>query len=73
MEKIEEVSSVYPNWRVIPVGTMLWDYLAEVFLVNSWEPASGNHEESRATMIKEVMTKGEMVPQVINNRKIKSC
>ena len=70
MEKIEEVSSVYPNWRVIPVGTMLWDYLAEVFLVTSWDPtkdggkAPTNHEESRATMIKEVMTKGEMVPQV---------
>jgi hypothetical protein len=47
---------------------MLWDYLADVFvgsLMAPWDSvASGKNEDSRATMIREVMEKGEMVPQV---------
>ena len=75
---MEEISALYPNWHLIPVGGLLWDHLAALHpnglgSASNGVPDTPSHirkppsraHESKANMVKTVMRKGEMVPQGI--------
>ena len=71
-ERISDVATLHPTWRVISVGTALWRYLEDRYPDGLGETTKHfgdemqEDEDITANMIKNVMRKGEMVPQVIS-------
>lgn len=70
-ERMDEIALLYPAWRIISTGSLLWKYLHEQDprndapsnYISAVVQRSDDHITS--SMIYNVMSKGEMVPQGI--------
>ena len=69
-EKIEELIHLHPTWHIISVGRALWEYLDERYPDGMDEGSKyysdeiQEGEEITSNLVKGIMRKGEMVPQV---------
>ncbi len=69
-EKMEEIAGQWPDWKLISVSRLLWQYLNDEFPdgledKNVSKPDSQmSGREITANMVRKVVRKGEMVPQV---------
>ena len=68
-EKMEEIAGQWPDWKLISVSRLMWEYLNTEFpeglddkVVKPDGQMSGR--EITANMVRKVVKKGEMVPQV---------
>ena len=68
-EKMEDIAAQHPEWRLINASTLVWDYLRKEFPNGLDDKAVGEEAEMSgreitANMVRKVVKKGEMVPQV---------
>ncbi len=81
-DRMSEIATRHPTWRVISVGRLLWQYLEDRFPegfgnekdVDSYGRDGRDHRKhqgSTAHMIRALMYKGEMVPQVGKKKMVK--
>lgn len=71
---MDEIDEEYPTWHLISVGRTLWKYLESLYPDGLDENSEHFTEERQpgeevtSNMIKNIMRKGEMVPQVIKTK-----
>ena len=75
-EKMEDIAAQHPEWRLINASTLVWDYLRKEFPNGLDDKAVGEEAEMSgreitANMVRKVVKKGEMVPQV--RRPLPAC
>lgn len=69
--RAEEIADMHPTWNLISVGRSLWNYLQREYPEGLAETTEEGEEDElqpgesiTSNMVKSVMRKGEMVPQV---------
>jgi hypothetical protein len=72
---MEEISKVYPDWKLVSVSGLVWEFLQREFPDGLEDKnvkvseAEMSERDITANMVRKVVRKGEMVPQV-NIRKM---
>jgi hypothetical protein len=73
--RMEEISKVYPDWKLVSVSGLVWEFLQREFPDGLEDKnvkvseAEMSERDITANMVRKVVRKGEMVPQV-NIRKM---
>lgn len=64
-ERMDEIAKIHPTWRLISVGKSLFRYLEGLRRNGLGEGGSHGGDESTANMVRNLVRKGDMVPQVM--------
>ena len=69
-KRLEELIHLYPTWKIISMGSLLWKLLEEKYPEGLGEDSKfftedlQSEEDVTSNLIKNVMRKGDMLPKV---------